>query len=49
MSDFTELLTAVSSGAAAGIALAAVLIVRGHLTITLRRKPQPAKPKEPTP
>ena len=49
MSDYTELLTAVSSFAAFGIALAAVLIWRGHMTVTLRRKPQPAKPKEPTP
>ena len=43
MSDFDALLIAVTSGALA----AGFLAMRGHLTIALRRRPQPRKPAAP--
>jgi hypothetical protein len=43
VSDFSQLLAAVL----AVLLLAAGLAVHGNLTISLRRKPQPATPKPP--
>jgi len=43
MSDFDALLIAVTSGALA----AGFLAMRGHLSLQLRRRPEPRKPAAP--
>jgi len=47
VSDYDALLTAVTLTVTLGGAITAILAVRGHLTIALRRRPQPRKPAAP--